>query len=90
MDSLQEERSDWLAQRRQVQAELERTSEERASERGEHAAKVQELNEQLQLQSKVSAVLPPAVQTISVTTSQSFMSSRQTFRWSFSESEFAC
>lgn len=67
--SLQEERSDWLAQSRQVQVELEKTSEERASERAEQAAKVLELTEQLQQQSKVSVLLPLPVQMIHVTTS---------------------
>lgn len=62
-DSLQKEHSDWLAQ---VQADLKRNSEERASERVEQAAKVQELKEQLQQQSKVSALLPLPVQMISV------------------------
>lgn len=69
MASLQEERSDWLAQRRQVQVELERIIEEKASERAEQAAKIQELSEQLQQQSKVSPLLPPSVQMSHVTTS---------------------
>lgn len=66
MDRLQEERSDWLAQSREVQVELERNSEERASERVEQAAKVQEMTEQLQKQSKVSVMLPPPGQEIHV------------------------
>lgn len=49
--------------------ELERNSEERASERVEQAAKVQEMTEQLQKQSKVSVMLPPAGQEIHVTIS---------------------
>lgn len=66
MDCLREERSDWLAQSREVQVELERNSEERANERVEQAAKVQEMTEQLQKQSKVSIMLPPPGQEIHV------------------------
>lgn len=59
VDCLRGERSDWLAQSREVQVELKRNSKERASEREKQAAKVKGMMEQLQQQSKVSIMPPP-------------------------------